>query len=178
MVPNGVSHGHCDCHHRVDRQGDEVGLRAMGFPGCNGGSQIRRLRNSTKWIADCPRDVWWFSSLGPRSSRWSVTVSASTGCYCRLPYSSPRTHQARRPGGRAGAFTVFLITMIAISHPGSFSAGEMRVIDVALGVSVSLIVSAFMWPHGAAAMVRRKIAEGADHAGSFPGVGIRTADPR
>ena len=66
-----------------------------------------------------------------------------------------------------GAFTVFLITMIAISHPGSYSAGEMRVIDVALGVSVSLIVSAFMWPHGAAAMVRRKIAEGADHAGSF-----------
>lgn len=66
-----------------------------------------------------------------------------------------------------GAFTVFLITMIAISHPGSYSAGEMRVIDVALGVSVSLIVSALMWPHGAAAMVRRKIAEGADQAGSF-----------
>jgi len=66
-----------------------------------------------------------------------------------------------------GAFTVFLITLISISNPGSYKAGEMRVIDVALGVSVSLVISLFMWPHGAAAMVRRKIAEGTDAAGTF-----------
>ena len=40
-----------------------------------------------------------------------------------------------------------------------------------------LIVSAFMWPHGAAAMVRRKIAKVLTMQ-DRSSVGIRTADPR
>ena len=65
------------------------------------------------------------------------------------------------------AFTVFILMMVGISEPGRFAAAEMRVVNVTLGVTVSLLVSLAMWPRGAAAMVRSTIRTAADTASGF-----------
>lgn len=66
-----------------------------------------------------------------------------------------------------GAFTVFILMMVGISEPGRYLAAEMRVVNVTLGVTVSLLVSLAMWPHGAAAMVRQTVRAAADKASGF-----------
>lgn len=65
------------------------------------------------------------------------------------------------------AFTTFILMMVAVSQPGQFDAAEMRVVNESIGVTISLLVSLAMWPHGAAAMVRRTIRAAADSTSAF-----------
>ncbi len=53
------------------------------------------------------------------------------------------------------SFTVFVIVLLGITDPGRLNTAEWRLFDVVLGISVSLLVSLFMWPHGVAPMVYR-----------------------
>ena len=53
------------------------------------------------------------------------------------------------------SFTVFVIDLVGITTPDKFAVAEWRLADVILGISVSLVVSLFMWPHGVAPMVLR-----------------------
>ena len=132
MVPDGVPHGHCDRHHRVDRQVTKLDYALWVSLGAMAALKFD-ASGTRRGIADCPRDVWWFHRwsrdhhAGRRPCRHLLGVVAD----CRVP-RRVHTRQDVLAVGQ-GAFTVFPITMIAISHPGSYSAGEMRVIDVALG---------------------------------------------
>lgn len=53
------------------------------------------------------------------------------------------------------SFTLFVIVLLGITDPGRLNTAEWRLFDVVLGISVSLLVSLFMWPHGVAPMVAR-----------------------
>jgi uncharacterized membrane protein YccC len=51
------------------------------------------------------------------------------------------------------AFTIFLIVLFGISQPGSFLTSETRLQDVLMGLSISLLVSLLIWPHGMTPLV-------------------------
>ncbi len=53
-----------------------------------------------------------------------------------------------------GAFTVFVIGFYALLAGPNFQTGELRVLDVSIGLTISLVVSALMWPRGVVARVR------------------------
>jgi len=46
------------------------------------------------------------------------------------------------------AFTILIIVLFGISEPGSFLTSEIRLQDVLMGLSISLLVSLLIWPHG------------------------------
>jgi uncharacterized membrane protein YccC len=46
------------------------------------------------------------------------------------------------------AFTIFIIVLFGISEPGSFLTSAIRLQDVLMGLSISLLVSLLIWPHG------------------------------
>lgn len=53
------------------------------------------------------------------------------------------------------SFSVFVIILLGITSPGQLATAEWRVVDVLIGIGVSLSVSLLMWPHGVAPMVYR-----------------------
>lgn len=55
------------------------------------------------------------------------------------------------------SFTLFVIDLVGITTPDKFAVAEWRLADVIMGISVSLVVSLFMWPHGVAPMVLRSV---------------------
>lgn len=61
------------------------------------------------------------------------------------------------------SFTVFVIIFYALVAGPEIRTGEIRVVDVAIGLSISLLVSALMWPRGVAAQVRKTLT-GSVHA--------------
>ncbi|MGB2738754.1 MAG: FUSC family protein [Candidatus Nanopelagicales bacterium] len=61
------------------------------------------------------------------------------------------------------SFTVFVIVFYALVAGPSIKTGEIRVVDVGIGLLISLMVSALMWPRGVAARVRKTLA-GSVHA--------------
>jgi uncharacterized membrane protein YccC len=61
-------------------------------------------------------------------------------------------------GGQA-AFTLTLVILFNIIQPTGWRVGLVRIEDVALGVGVSLLVGVLFWPRGAAAALRRALAE-------------------
>jgi uncharacterized membrane protein YccC len=64
------------------------------------------------------------------------------------------------------AFTLTLLIIFNIIAPEGWRLGLIRVEDVAIGVGVSLVVGLLFWPRGAAAAVRRALADAyADCAG-------------
>lgn len=66
-----------------------------------------------------------------------------------------------------GSFTVFLLTLFGILHPATLSTGVIRLVDVALGLVISLMVSALAWPRGIAPTVRRTLHRAALASGDF-----------
>jgi uncharacterized membrane protein YccC len=57
------------------------------------------------------------------------------------------------------AFTVLLVILFNIISPAGWKVGLIRIEDIALGCAVSLVVGALFWPRGAAAALRRAVAE-------------------
>ncbi|WP_431219605.1 FUSC family protein [Leifsonia xyli] len=57
------------------------------------------------------------------------------------------------------AFTVVLVLLFNIIAPTGWTVGLIRIEDVALGCAVSLVVGVLFWPRGAAASLRRAIAD-------------------
>ncbi|MBB4660740.1 FUSC family protein [Conexibacter arvalis] len=70
------------------------------------------------------------------------------------------------PAGQAG-FTVLLLVLFNLLRPVGWEVGLVRIEDVALGFSVSLLVGLLLWPRGAGALLRATLgdayARGADH---------------
>ena len=68
-------------------------------------------------------------------------------------------------GGQA-AFTLTVVILFNILQPAGWRVGLVRIEDVALGVSVSLVVGVLFWPRGAAPALRQALAQAyADGAG-------------
>ncbi|HEV2370637.1 MAG TPA: FUSC family protein, partial [Streptosporangiaceae bacterium] len=57
------------------------------------------------------------------------------------------------------AFTVTLLVLFNLIAPAGWRVGLLRIEDVALGCAVSLVVGVLFWPRGAAAALRRTLAE-------------------
>ncbi|MGW4489663.1 FUSC family protein [Amycolatopsis sp. NPDC004368] len=60
--------------------------------------------------------------------------------------------------GQAG-FTVVLLLLFTLIQPAGLQLGLVRVEDVAIGCAVSLVVGFVFWPRGAAAELRRTVAD-------------------
>lgn len=54
--------------------------------------------------------------------------------------------------GQAG-FTIFVIIFFSLAFGGGVQIGELRVMDVGIGLGVSLLMSALLWPRGVGAQV-------------------------
>jgi uncharacterized membrane protein YccC len=82
-------------------------------------------------------------------------------------------------GGQA-AFTLTLVILFNIIQPTGWRVGLVRIEDVAIGVGVSLVVGVLFWPRGAAAALRRALAEayadGAGYLASTVRFGMSRAD--
>ena len=57
------------------------------------------------------------------------------------------------------AFTLVIVILFNIIQPAGWRVGLLRVEDIALGCSVSLVVGALFWPRGAGAALGRALAE-------------------
>jgi hypothetical protein len=83
-------------------------------------------------------------------------------------------------GGQA-AFTIILVILFNIIQPTGWSVGLVRIEDVAIGVGVSLVVGVLFWPRGAAAALRRALAQayadGAGYLASTVRSGMSGGDP-
>jgi uncharacterized membrane protein YccC len=83
-------------------------------------------------------------------------------------------------GGQA-AFTLTVVILFSIIQPTGWRVGLVRIEDVALGVGASLVVGVLFWPRGAAAALRRALAEAyADSAGYLAATvrfGMSRGDP-
>jgi hypothetical protein len=78
-------------------------------------------------------------------------------------------------------FTTTLLILNNLLSPAGWSAGLVRVEDVAIGCSVSVLVAALFWPRGAGRALGRALAEGldagADYVRSAVGYGASRCDP-
>ena len=83
-------------------------------------------------------------------------------------------------GGQA-AFTLTVVILFSILQPTGWRVGLVRIEDVAIGVGVSLVVGVLFWPRGAAAALRRALAEayadGAGYLASTVRSGMSRGDP-
>jgi uncharacterized membrane protein YccC len=79
------------------------------------------------------------------------------------------------------AFTLTVVILFNILQPTGWRVGLVRIEDVALGVGVSLIVGVLFWPRGAAAALRRALAQayadGAGYLASTVRFGTSRGDP-
>lgn len=57
------------------------------------------------------------------------------------------------------AFTVLVVVLFNIISPSGWGVGLVRVEDVLFGCASALISGVLLWPHGAAAQIRRAVAE-------------------
>jgi uncharacterized membrane protein YccC len=81
--------------------------------------------------------------------------------------------------GQAG-FTVTIVLLFNIVAPSGWRVGLYRIEDIALGCGVSLIVGLLFWPRGAAAALRRALAEAyadsADYLAAAVSFGLARCD--
>ena len=57
------------------------------------------------------------------------------------------------------AFTVMVVILFNIIDPVGWTVGLVRIEDIALGCAAGLISGVLLWPHGAAAQIRRALSE-------------------
>lgn len=69
-------------------------------------------------------------------------------------------------GGQA-AFTLTLVILFNIIAPAGWTVGLLRLEDIALGCGVSIGVGLLFWPRGAAAVLRRALAEAYADAAAY-----------
>jgi hypothetical protein len=78
------------------------------------------------------------------------------------------------------AFTLTLVFLYNIIQPAGWRIGLLRVEDIAIGCGVSLAVGLLFWPRGAAAALRRALADAyvdsADYLASAVDFGMRRCD--
>ncbi len=83
-------------------------------------------------------------------------------------------------GGQA-AFTLTLVILFNIIQPTGWRVGLVRIEDVAIGAGVSMVVGVLFWPRGAAAALRRALAQayadGASYLASTVRSGTSHGDP-
>ena len=70
-------------------------------------------------------------------------------------------------GAGQAAFTVFVLTLLAIGNQGLLDTGLIRVTDVAIGLGVSLLVSFLIWPRGIAPAVRSTLHSASQASGAY-----------
>jgi uncharacterized membrane protein YccC len=79
------------------------------------------------------------------------------------------------------AFTVTLLILFNLVQPAGWRLGIVRIEDVAIGFAVSLAVGLLFWPRGAAAALRKALAEAytdsAHYLQQAVGYGMRCCDP-
>jgi uncharacterized membrane protein YccC len=79
------------------------------------------------------------------------------------------------------AFTLTLVILFNIIQPAGWRIGLLRVEDIALGCSVSLVVGLLFWPRGAGAVLRQALAEAytdsADYLAHAVDFGMSRCDP-
>ena len=79
------------------------------------------------------------------------------------------------------AFTLTVVILFNILQPTGWRVGLVRIEDVALGVSVSLVVGVLFWPRGAVPALRRALAQayadGAGYLASTVRFGMSCGDP-
>lgn len=79
------------------------------------------------------------------------------------------------------AFTLALVLLFNIMQPTGWTVGLLRIEDIALGCLVSLLVGLLFWPRGAAAALRRALAEAytalASYLGAAVSFGVSRCDP-
>jgi uncharacterized membrane protein YccC len=68
--------------------------------------------------------------------------------------------------GQAG-FTVAIVLLFDIVAPSGWRVGLYRIEDVALGCGISLLVGLLFWPRGAAAALRRTLAEAYEDSADY-----------
>ncbi|MEZ5143617.1 MAG: FUSC family protein [Acidimicrobiales bacterium] len=56
------------------------------------------------------------------------------------------------------SFAVMVVVLFTLLRPGAEGGGWIRLVDVAIGVSVSVVVALVFWPRGAALTLRRSVA--------------------
>lgn len=66
-----------------------------------------------------------------------------------------------------GAFTIVVLVLFNLIHPAGWRVGLVRVEDVAIGASVSLLVGLLLWPRGATAILRGAIGAAYDGAAHY-----------
>jgi uncharacterized membrane protein YccC len=52
------------------------------------------------------------------------------------------------------SFTVFVVVLFNLQQPSGWKTGEARVVDIAIGCTISLLVGLIFWPRGAAKQLR------------------------
>ena len=62
------------------------------------------------------------------------------------------------------AFSVAVITLFSFIAGADFKTAELRFLEVALGLGISLVVSAMLWPRGVVAMLNDRVIAGMDAA--------------
>jgi uncharacterized membrane protein YccC len=80
-------------------------------------------------------------------------------------------------GGQA-AFTLTVVILFNIIQPAGWRIGLVRIEDVALGAGVSLVVGVLFWPRGAAAALRRALAEAYAAAAGYLAGTVRSGTSR
>lgn len=65
------------------------------------------------------------------------------------------------------SFAVFVIALFGITEPAKFGTGEVRLLDVVVGVLVALVVSLAMWPRGVTPVVEARLRSGIDASTAF-----------
>lgn len=60
--------------------------------------------------------------------------------------------------GQAG-FSLAVIVLFSLMFPATLLTAELRLLDVAIGLSVSLVISAVMWPRGVVATLHRRMTD-------------------
>ena len=68
------------------------------------------------------------------------------------------------------AFTVVLVVLFNIIQPTGWTVGLIRIEDVAIGFAVSLGIGLVFWPRGAAAVLRRDLAEAYSRGAAYVSV--------
>lgn len=68
--------------------------------------------------------------------------------------------------GQAG-FSVTVIVLFSVLFPATLATAELRLIDVAIGLLISLVVSAVMWPRGVAASLQDHMTDALTSASDY-----------
>lgn len=104
-------------------------------------------------------------------SAWVAFAGATVGLYWALlpvaVFLAAYTPGAVSVVVGQASFAVFVIALFGITQPAKFGTGEVRLLDVIVGVLVALVVSLAMWPRGVTPVVQERLRSGIDAATEY-----------